>query len=297
MKFTYGLILCLLALVLTACGGGGGGGGGGTTTRFNIVGRVINISTGSLPDPVATIQAGDRSTTSSTSDGSFVIAAPAGTTSVTVIYKIGSADPQTSVFSIAPLAGDIDAGDLIVGPQKVNVQGAVKQSSDGTPVAGATVRFGGKSAVTNASGVYTIQDVGYDAGNVATFLSLEGTVTQNGFFSATFSPVAGASSGVVTIDDVFLTTDSGTTPPGLPYNLEGTVTNGVPGVIVRVLSGTMLIRQGSLLSPTTKAYGFWLEPGTYSVQAFNPATFQTSTTEAIVIPDSVTTVKKDLTLQ
>lgn len=296
MKQIQLLLLCLVALVLTSCGGGGGA-GGGTTTRFNIVGRVVNISTGSVPDPVVSIQAGDRTTTSSASDGSFVLAAPAGTTSVTVIYKIGSADLQTSVFSIAPLAGDIDAGDLIVGPQKITVQGTVKQSSDGNPVAGATVRFGGKSATTNSSGVYTISEVGYDPGNIAAFLSLEGTVTQTGFFSATFSPVAGASSGVVNIDDVFLTTDSGTTPPGLPYNLEGVVTNGVPGVIVRVLSGTMLIRQGSLLSPTTKAYGFWLEPGTYNVQAFNPATSQTSTSEVIVIPDSVTTIKKDLTLQ
>lgn len=275
----------LLILVVLACGGGGGGGG----TAATLVGRILDVKTGGPISPKATVQVGSQSVQTE-DDGSFQLAVTAGTTSVTVDANAYGA------FSFSfPAATDVtDIGDLWVGPQKVRVTGRVLDSSNTNAIAGATVSFAGRRAVTNSVGTYVLNDVAYSSANLAAFWGIVGNSKATGFFKIDFTAAGkSAVSGTVTLDDLRMTPQGDSNPPPFPFTIWGRISPSAnaPGTIVTLkLSGTAvrILNVGS-----DGAYYFWVLPGSYTIEAVNGALTGNSSA-TLTQPNQV--IQKDVSL-
>lgn len=288
MNRIAGFLALFVALALLAgCGGGGGGGssGGGGA----VVGRVLNIETGGPLSPGATVQAGSNTTTTSVADGSFIVSAPAGTSSVLVdthaLFGVWT-------FSVPPVSGTVDAGDLWVGPQKVTLTGRVVSSTNGQPISGATVTFAGRTGTTNAQGIFSLANVAYSNLTQTAFWGVAGTAVADQFFSTTFSAAPSvADNGVVTVNDVVLTPLSDPNPPDGPYNIIGRVTPSASA------SGTVVTLEDSGGNPvrvvnvdSTGNYTFWVAPGNYTITYQNGSLSATSQPVTLNSPDQVVRV-------
>ncbi|MGE3127148.1 MAG: hypothetical protein AB7F50_08050 [Fimbriimonadaceae bacterium] len=258
------LLVSFLALLLSGCGGGGGAVGGLLVT---LTGRVIWVETGAAPNPAATVRSGSISNTTDLSDGFFTLIVPSGATSVTVTFTPtgGSAVVRTFTFSAA--TSDVDLGDLYIGPQVVTVTGRTVSSSGGAPIAGATVKLAGRSAVSSASGTFSIKDVAFSPAGLTVFLGLQGQATATGFFPRSWSPSQGPSGGVADTGDIAMTPLGSNDPPPTPFNLEGKVlpvADG-PDSLVQILKGSAVIRFGR--ADALSNYRFWVPAGSYRIKA------------------------------
>lgn len=289
MKSLISLLTVLCTFLLIGCGGGGG-----AATGVQLTGLVLELRTGSGPTPSATVQAGNA-TVQTAADGSFTVNAPSGTSFVLVTSPLAGGGTTTFRFDFAPATTDRDLGDLYVGPEKIRVTGRVLGSADSAPLSGATVSIGGKSALTNASGVFDISDVAFDSTSTFTFLNLTGLAGRAGFFTRSFNPTAGPSSGVATIDDIFLQPDTGDAPPDTPFVITGTVSPSAeaPDSIVELFEGTTLVRRFTVGS--NRQYGFWVPPGTYTLRARKGSL--NSGDISIVLTSPAQIIRRDVTLQ
>jgi hypothetical protein len=279
------LALVLMALGLNACGGSGGG-GGGSSTGNTITGAVVYVETGGAPNPQASVQVGSASVLTDSSDGSFTLNVPAGTTTVTVDTK-SSAGVWT--FTIPAVSGTEDVGNLWVGPQKVTLTGQVLDSSTNAPIAGATVNFGGAVGTTNASGTYSLNPVAYPNTNFAAFWGILGNVTDPNYFANTLSASPNtAVGGVVTVAPVLMTPLSNTTPPNTPYTIWGRITPltlGAGCTAILMQNGTP-VRQTT--ADGTGTYYFWVPAGTYTIHFVNgPHTDATDPTVTVKATNDV----------
>ena len=265
-------ILCLLVVLLLAIAGCGGGGGGGTPAEeFFVDGRVLDVATGGPVNPGASVTIAGNSTTSDIIDGFFSVDAPAGTTSALVAPVQAGYGAYTFTFS--PTSGDVDLGDLWVGPERVTVRGTVRDSISNLPIAGATVRFAGRQATSNASGVFNLTEVAYASSNLGVFWGILGSASAAGYFSAEFSTSGiTAASGVVNVGDVMLQNAGDDDPPGTPYNLWGNVTptGDAPGSTVELRKSGTLFRTYTVSGDGR--YFFWVPAGTYTVRAVKGST-------------------------
>lgn len=280
------LALLMALIIALACGGGGSG---GPTVTAIIVGRVLDVSTGGPVSPAATVQVGSSSVQTA-SDGSFQLTVPQGSTSLSV--DAGSEGLWT--FTYAAADGTTDVGDLWVGPSKVTVTGRVLDASNGLGVKGALVSFAGRSATTNAAGTFVLQQVAYSSQTQTAFWGIKGTVKATNYFTTSFSAQPNtASGGVVTVNDILMTRTSTEIPPDPPYNIYGSIAPSAEanGTIVTLkLAGTpvRIYNVGS-----TGQFYFWVEPGTYTLEAVHGGKSGT----ADVTVDAVNSVvRQDVTL-
>lgn len=255
--FLFGLVL----LVLFGCGGGGGGNGSSNAT---VTGRVIQVETGAAPNPTASVQMETSSVFTDASDGSFQLTAPAGSTLITVDTR--TLTSGVWLFTVPPVSGVTEVGDLWVGPDRIDLTGTVRNSADSGPIANAIVTFGGRIGLTNASGVFTLVEVAYSAANQAAFWGIPGAARATGFFKTDFSaapnlPVA----GVVNVGDIFLVPTSDPNPPGVPFNIWGQVTapGGPSGAIVRLKQNGSDVRVFNV--GADGRYFFFVTPGDYVI--------------------------------
>jgi hypothetical protein len=292
-RLIAGLIVVLVATIFTGLSGCGGGGGGTSTSggSGNVVGRVLNVETGGPLSPVATVQVGKNTSTTSPADGSFIVAAPTGATSLLV--DTGALFGVVP-FTIPPVSGTTDAGDLWVGPQMVTLTGRVVSSVDNQPIANATVSFAGRTGTTNAQGVFSIPKVAYSSTTQTAFWGIEGSAIATGFFNSTFSAAPSvANNSVVTVADIPLTPLSDTTPPDVPANILGRVTPTAQA------SGTIVTLKDHLGNPvrifnvgSDGDYAFWVPPDNYTLTYGNGALTAadqsvslTSTNQVVHVPD------------
>lgn len=290
MKWGWLLFVPLL-LILFACGGGGGGGtGGGGAT---VTGRVIQVETGSAPNPVASVQIGSNSTLTDASDGSFQLQAASGSTQIVVDTRTVASGVWT--FTVPPVQGVTDVGDLWVGPMKVMLTGTVRNSASNDPVAGATVSFGGRTGLTNASGVFSLADVAYSGTSLVAFWGIPGTVRANGFFRADFSAAPNtASGGTVDVGTILLVPTSDPNPPGPPYNIWGQVTapGGPSGAIVRLKQNGNDVRVFNV--GAEGKYFFFVLPGNYVISASKGAS--TAPDIAVTLTQPTEVIRRDVTI-
>lgn len=282
------LFLLISVLIILACGGGGGG-GGSVITPSTIVGRVLDITTGGPIAPNATVQVGSSSV-QTLADGSFTLQVPQGTTNV----QIDAGTYGVWQFTIPAADGTTDVGDLWVGPQRVTVTGRVIDAANGASVVGATVRFAGRTATTNSSGTFILQQVAYSNSSLAAFWGVKGTVNADKYFTTNFSAQPNtAVGGVVTVNDILLTRTSSDTPPPPPYNLFGTIapSSAAPGTVVTLKLGTTPVRIYNV--GTDGQFFFWVEPGDYTIEAVKGA--QTGSA-SVTISEANQVVRKDVTL-
>ncbi len=290
MRFVLWILAAAFIALCAACGGGGSGGGSGTVL---LTGRVLSVVTDGPANPAAGVQAGSVSTTTSPADGSFELNASTGATTVLVDPKIQS----WSVFSFTfpPATDTTDVGDLWIGPEKVTVNGRVLNSTNSQPVAGATVSFGGHSATTDSTGIYSIPNVAYSSQNPSGFLGITGLARATGFFAASFNPTTAASAGVVTIDDVLLVPSTDTTPPPGPYNIWGRVSPSslAQGTTVTLLQNGNPVRVYTVGSDDR--YFFWAPAGDYTISYQNG--LHTAPNQNVTLTQQNQVIEKDVTLQ
>ena len=291
MKRLFILFACVLMLV-AGCGGGGGG-----VSQVTLTGLVEWIGTGGAPSPVATVQVGTLTTTTG-ADGSFVLTVPTGTTSALVLFTPTGGSPITTRFDFSGLTGNTDLGTLVIGPESVTVTGLVKSGSTGAPVPNAKVSLGGRTALTDAAGRYTLLKVAYDSAHAGNFLNLEGTVLADKFLSSKFRPTADAISGTANVDDVFLVPVSGDDPPGFPSTIQGSVlpSGQATGTVVKLMQGTTLLRQFTVGS-SSNTYRFWIEPGSYTIKVNNPTNGLSDTDFPVTVVSTEDSIVHDINLR
>lgn len=286
MRFKL-LALLVLLLVIFGCGGGGGGFGGQNAT---IVGRVLNVQTGGPISPAASVQAGGQSTLTE-SDGSFQVSVPQGTNSVTV--DAGAFGAFT--YTVPAASGTTDVGDLWVGPQKVTVTGRIIDSTDGTAVAGAKVSFAGHTATTNSVGTYRLENVAYSATSQAAFWGIVGKVKATDYFDISFTASGKTAVGTtVTLDDLRMTPDDGSTPPPFPFTIWGIISPSADaqGTIVTLKENGTAVRVYNVGADRT--YYFWVVPGTYTIEA-RKGTLEADGSATLNQTNEV--IRRDMTLQ
>ena len=286
MRKAVAACLALGIIIIFGCGGGGS-----AVPTATLVGRVLQVTTGGVPSPQASVQVGLASVLTDVGDGSFSLVVPVGTTSVTVDTRSASG---LWTFTIPSATGTIDVGDLWVGPDRVNIEGFVKRSTDGAAIAGAIVSFGGRKATTGANGRFSLVEVAYSNANQTAFWGIVGSASKTGYFRNDFSASPNvANAGVVTVSDILLTPSDDDIPPPPPYNIWGRVNPSIDatGTVVTLLEATTPIQVASV--GAGGAYYFWVQPGTYSVKAEKGAR---TVTASVTLPNANQLVRKDVTL-
>ncbi len=258
------LLFLLFALLIVGCGGGGGG----QQNNAQLVGRVLWIESNSATSPAASVSSGSNTTTTDIIDGSFVLSVPVGATSVTVSYSDGGA-PVVFTFNFAPASGTVDLGDLYIGPETVTVHGTVTDAANDLPVAGATVKLAGRTAITAANGEFNLLSVAYSSGQSAAFGDLVGEITKALYVTRQFSPPTVAVGGVVEVGTLQISPESLDEPPPFPANITGTVlpVNDGAGALVELLDGLTVIR--TTTADGSGQFKLWAGVGTYTVRATN----------------------------
>ncbi|MBL8059231.1 MAG: carboxypeptidase regulatory-like domain-containing protein [Chthonomonas sp.] len=278
------ILLVSLCLLLVGCGGGGGG----TPATIFLSGTVLSISNNGAPVPAAQVTIAGT-TVATESDGFFGIEVPAGQTAMSVAWN-----SMTFDFTFPAAAEDRDLGLFFVGPQKVTVNGVVRNQNDNSPIAGAEVKLGGIRTTTDGSGNYVLVGVAYDPAQPANFQAMEGRAGKSGFFPRIFTPDALPVSGIASLGDVLLLPDSGVAPPGTPFNIEGLVNPSGSGVgaTVQLKLGSTVVRQ--MTTGSDRRFGFWVAPGSYTVTATNGTL--TSGPVPVVLNSPGDTVQQNVTL-
>ena len=155
----------------------------------SITGSVTYAENGS-PIVGATVSDGTRTATTDTS-GKYTIAdVPSGTHQVTASKEgYGSSSMIVNVLSGSTAMANLSLTEGIVLPGSIT--GLVTYAEDGSPIAGATVTDGTRTATTDTSGEYTIVDVPEG--------SYEVTASKEGYVSVT-STAAVVSGGTAVMD-------------------------------------------------------------------------------------------------
>ncbi|MBS1718681.1 MAG: hypothetical protein JSS72_13215 [Armatimonadetes bacterium] len=285
------LVLTFVCLLL-GCGGGGGGGG---SNSISLTGRVLDVEKGGPFNPAASIQDNLTSVSASVTDGSFVLPADSTTTSVIVDSKVSGNPAFTFTFPAHSTTADL--GDLWVGPQQVSMTGKIVDSSSGAGVAGATVSFAGRSALTDSTGTFTLLGVAYPTSSLASFWGISGSVSATNYFATTFSASPNSAvGGVVSLPDIPMTPTSDSNPPNTPYNIWGRISpsGAALGTVVTLLDNTNTpVRVYNVSS--TGTYYFWVTPGVYTITFVNGAL--TSPNQTVTLTKANQVVEKDATLQ
>lgn len=266
MKLWHWLFLVCVA-VLIGCGGGGGGGGSSTPATVSVSGSVLWIENLQPTTPASTVVVGTSSTTTDPGSGFFSVNVPSGATSATVTYVPGGGTPVVTTFNFPAATSDVDLGDLYIGPTTTTVRGRLVSSADASPIAGGTVKFAGRTAISASDGTFSIPNVAYPTTNFAGFLGLSGVASATGFFNQSFAPAGEAVSGVVQIGDVALVPSGSGDPPGLPANLIVTVqpSPSSAGAVVTVKQAGTSVTTGTVGGDGRVQ--FWLPIGTYDLTA------------------------------
>ena len=117
-----------VSILLVACGGGGGG-----FSDVRVSGQVLDISTGAPLTSVATVQSSSATANTVVADGSFLVGAPRGETTLLVNPPALIGYPSFT-YKFEPLnQNQNDVQTLWVGPQKVTVRGTVRNAANSNP--------------------------------------------------------------------------------------------------------------------------------------------------------------------
>jgi hypothetical protein len=213
----------------------------------------------------------------------------------TAALTVDNGFPPAWLFSIGPVSGNTDVGDLWVGAERVTLTGTVRDATTNAILPGAEVRFGGKIGLTNSLGVFSLSDVAYSSATQTAFWGIVGDIRATGFFRTEFSAQPNiAIGGVVTVDDILVTPISNPDPPGIPYNIWGVVTapGGAIGSIVRLKQGGIDVRVFNVAADGK--YLFFVVPGTYTISASKGASTAPDIEVTLTQPNEV--IRRDVTI-
>lgn len=257
-----------LGATLTGCGSGGGG--SSTTTTEVVTGYVYDVATGTAPTATARVTIAGRSTTTG-SDGSFALAAPAGLQSVAITATGYMSRNYTTTIPTVTNGQSVTLDPLWLtsqsGGNTAVAVGTVEDLSTVKPVAGATVTVAGISATTAADGTFTISDLPVGLGGATGAVIGEITAPKYQKRTITTDALGGYVLGTGSNDlgTLFITSSAiSGNPPGGPYTITGIVTvASIPTAGI----GVTLTGGASSTTVTNGIYSFWVAPGTYTITA------------------------------
>jgi len=196
--------------------------------------------------------------------GQYVIGGiPIGTATVTAEATgfVTSEPMQATVVQDADggVSPDVNVA-LVPGSTRVGVNGIVVDTFTDVPLAGAQVQFGAvANVVADAGGLFGIPSVLVGAYDV--------TVTATGYDE--FTQTVNVLPGMARLR--FALTPSAPSPPGGPYNLQGTVTlNGAAdnsGAVVTAVDTTAGVTWATVTTEASGEYTMFLPPGEYRITA------------------------------
>lgn len=269
-------LVALFGIIILGCGGGGGGVSAGTV---NIVANVLWIETGSATSPQATARIGDVAVQTDPIDGFISMDVAPGNLTLTVTFTpTGSSTPIVRSFPLGVITGDVDLGEIYIGPEEISITGLIRDSTTSNPVNGATVKIAGRSGITGVDGRFTVPNVAYSSSTQSVFFGLQGQVTKPGYFTTFFSPPGLPSSGTLDVGELTLTPEGSTSPPPLPFNVSGLATPTGAFAQIEVLSGVTPIR--NVIADGGGNFSLWLPAGSYTVNATSGV--RTGTTNLVV---------------
>ncbi len=250
----------LMLLLLSACGGGGLG------PAAILQGRVVIVSTGLPPNPVATVEVDGIRTTTDRQEGTFRIAVPPTATQLTVKAQ-GLPD---FTFRLPPLqAGQTyDLGDLYIGPQTVVVRGRIIDALTQNPVENAIITLLGQTAQSDHNGRFTLNNVAYDPNGV---LDPEGNIVRTGYLPRRFLVDQPPIQGEIELGDIPLQPETDENPPNTPGNVQGIVqvpTEPAVGTRIDIYSppDAQFPIESVIVTRESGEFRLWLLPGTYKLR-------------------------------
>lgn len=275
-------------LLLAGCGGGGGG----SSSSASVTGLVLNVDSGAAPNPQSTVQNGSNTTLSSSVDGSFSLPVATGATSLIVDSH---STQGVFNFTIPPVSGTEDVGDLWIGNTTVTVTGRVLDASTQSPIPNVTVSYAGRYATTDANGIFQLLNVAYPSTtDFAAFYGIVGTITATGYFPNQFNTSPNTSvAGVLTVSDILMTPLSDPNPPTPPYTIWGKITPttlGANATVTLSQAGTVV---RSTNADSTGTYYFWIGPGSYTLN-FTSGTH--TATSSVTVPATNSVERVDVQL-
>lgn len=242
-----------------------------TGTISGIVTDAVSLS----PIAGATVTAGSFTTTTD-ANGLYSMLVPSGSYNVSASY--GCYYTQT-LSGIVPPNGTLNLAFTLDPWTTGTLTGTVTNSTNGNPISGATVNVSGFNGTTNASGVYTINNIPQG--------TYTATCSAPNFINGT-AQVTINCGGATTTQNFALTPSFG--------KISGTVTSasGTP-----IVGATVTTTPGNYFAITITGGTYLIEnipPGTYSVTA-SATGYQPGTVQNVVVNPGVTTTGVNFELE
>ena len=291
-------LAALFLFVVGGCGGGGGGTDTGATNFATVFGSVNDSLLGDRGVSGATIELGNVSDTTVTTDQ----AAASGGTQTVGQFSLRNVPVGTSTAKVTLPGGEIQNvafyppigkgtnADVTIVVNIGQVRGKIL-GSDGKPVADASVYL---TADGPTDAVFSLADGSFLIQNVAS-----GTVELTAIFgtqSATKTLTVGK--GVTDVGNITLANDANPNPPGSPRTIFGNVTLAPGG---EKAAGTQLVlfRNGiqfdATLADANGYYQFYVPIGNYTVRTIRDAFLDQDAGVALV--DANKPIQTDFVLQ
>lgn len=279
-----------MAIAVAGCGGGGGG------QKADVRGRILLVTTGQPPNPAATVSIAGAASVLTLTDGTFIVRDASAAATEINVTAAGMTPLRQKLPTLTPNTVN-DLGDIFLtdATYDADVDGTVVRADTLAPLANATIRISGLTAVSAADGSFSIQGLP---------VGLGGTTTPVGLVRATRfedKPIIldfPLGKGLNHLGEIPISPPVGAIPGG-PTTIQGKVTlqgqtvhTGTSLTLIRVSDGAEL---ATVLTPSDGSFGFWVPVGQYRLRAEHTG-YQTQTVDANVLRlDQPVTVNITLT--
>lgn len=261
------LILTLFGLIM---GCGGGSNGPVVIGKATSVTGIVLRAEDNTPVVGATVTISGATTTTA-ADGSFTLASVTSTATSGTLTPKAPDLPRTLTLALTPRITN-NLGNIFTSKTgyTASAAGTVAAPINGAqqPVGNATVTIAGTQVKSGADGSFRIDHLPVGLG--ADLNTAIGTISAPNFATKQIFTQNILIAGVNQLGIQLLGAPVGTTPPGLPYTIKGTVTvSGKPAAAG--LNVSISVNNGQALGSTTTDAGgnyfFWVVTGDYIITA------------------------------
>ena len=299
MTKTYRRGWWLLAAIVSGLALFGCGSGGGGAPPADVQGKVLLVTTGSPPNPAATVNIGGSSIATS-ADGTFVLR---GVSSASTQISITGTGIKTLTQKLPTLKANSvnDLGSIYVvdttSDYTATTSGKVVRADTQAALQGATVLLNGQATTTDATGAFSFSNLPVGLGGPGIQVGL---ITAQGFEDKPIiiDPPLGKSPPNNDLGNIPISPPVGGIPGG-PTDISGKISlqgmSDFSGTTVTLINKTTGATLGSGTTGSDGAFGFWVVAGTYTVKADHTGFKSQSQDVNLARPDQPQTVNMTLT--
>lgn len=246
---------------------------GANSTSATLTGRITDGATGAaLTGVVVSVSGADALSATTAADGTYTLAnlAP-GTVTITVTlanYNTVTATATLTTGTVFTFSPTLYASGTTAG--STSLTGLVEDASSKTPIAGATVTVNGTSAVSDANGAFTVDNLvtgSFTASVMAAgygTASIAGTLAPGANNAGTILLTQGSGSSVSTVSGTVTDDQSEAPIAGATVQIQGTSLTAVTGTDGTYTIGNVSSTQFSVL---ISAPGYISQTGNISLAA------------------------------